>query len=256
MTFEAIRLRSWYTTPQGQIAALLVGEAMARWLREKQVSHTLCLGFGQPYMEGATEWSKVLVGASPAEMGVAPWPSRGDNRIALVRPDALPFPDEGFDRVIMAHLLEGCVSPQAVLRETWRVLKPGGSLLVVAPNRGGLWARRDSTPFGWGRPFSPRQLHDLIQEALFIPRQSCFALFFPPFFVHRWLGAAGTWEKAGMRWFAPLGGVILCEAEKVVCAITPLAYKPAVLSRRYPLRLPVVSNPTPQRQNRESQCDG
>lgn len=247
MMLEAVRLQNWYHSPQGQTVAHLVGNVMAQWLSiNRHVSRTLGLGFAQPYMDQLAclscrqhvSQSDLLgwpVGASPAEMGVVSWPSGEANRMAQVRPDALPFADEQFDQVIMAHFLEGSESPQAALRETWRVLKPAGRLLIMVPNRGGLWARRDSTPFGWGRPFSPRQLTGLLTESLFIPCQSRFALFMPPVAGKRFLRAAPTWEKVGSRWFARLGGVILCEAEKVVYATTPLSKQKNALSQRVPL---------------------
>lgn len=231
MTLEAIRLQQWYNSPQGQTVARVVSGVLAPWLCvDHCISRTLGLGFVQPYMNQVTRLSGDFCppqsrpfGASPAEMGVIPWPPGEDNRIAQVRPDALPFSDKQFDQIIMAHFLEGCESPQAALRETWRVLTPGGRLLIMVPNRGGLWARRDSTPFGWGHPFSPRQLTELLTSALFIPQQSRFALFMPPIAGKYFFRAASTWEKVGNRWFAPLGGVILCEAEKVVYATTSLS---------------------------------
>lgn len=239
MTMEAAQLQRWYATPQGRMVVRLVGEVMERWLAANPSHITLGLGFSQPYLDRVGSWTGRTLGASPAEMGVSPWPTSGAwNRIAQMRPDALPFPGEHFDRVIMTHLLEGSATPRGALRETWRVLRPGGRLLVMVPNRGGLWARRDATPFGWGRPFSPRQLQDQLTGSLFIPRQSCFALFLPPLSGDRLLGAAQTWEKAGRRWFAPLGGVILCEAEKQVYATTPLQKASAAIGRK--LALPVA----------------
>ncbi|MBF0369978.1 MAG: methyltransferase domain-containing protein [Magnetococcales bacterium] len=232
MTFEAIRLQTWYATPLGQETSRLLGDAMAGWLGERKVERTFGFGYTQPYLDRMQYWTEGLVGASPAEMGVAPWPRFGENRIALVRPDTLPFADESFDRVVMIHLLEGSHSAKVTLRESWRILRPGGRLLVVTPNRGGFWARRDVTPFGWGRPFSPRQLQELLQGGFFLLRQSRYALFLPPLSGERWIKAASAWERAGERWFAPLGGVILCEAEKVVYATTPLTSSSSALGRR------------------------
>jgi SAM-dependent methyltransferase len=229
MMLEAVRLHNWYSSPQGQTVAHLVGEVMVHWLSVKPPTiKILGLGFAQPYMDQFIQFLPQergvrSFGASPAEMGVMAWPTGEANRMAQIRPDALPFADEQFDQVIMAHFLEGCESPQAALRETWRILAPGGRLLSMVPNRGGLWARRDTTPFGWGRPFSPGQLTELLTESLFIPRQSRFALFMPPVAERYFPRAAPAWEKAGTRWFAPLGGAILCEAEKVVYASTPLS---------------------------------
>lgn len=238
MMLEANKLYTWYNAPQGQTVAHLIGEVMVQWL---SVNHPairiLGLGFAQPYMDQIIRFLPPArcgwpLGAAPAEMGVIAWPVGKPNRIAQVRPDALPFADEQFEQVIVAHFLEGSESPQAALREIWRILTPGGRLLCMVPNRGGLWARRDTTPFGWGRPFSPRQLTTLLTDALFIPRQSRFALFMPPVAEKYFSRAAPAWEKAGSRWFAPLGGAILCEAEKVVYATTPLAAQANALNTR------------------------
>ncbi|MBF0382441.1 MAG: methyltransferase domain-containing protein [Magnetococcales bacterium] len=222
MTFDAIRLQSWYGTEQGETVVRLAGGVMERWVSAIPANQSCGLGYAQPYLNHLSRYLGNCVGASPAEMGVSSWPLGKNNRIAQIRPNALPFPDKQFNRVIITHLLEGTVESQGVIREVWRILEPGGRLLLMVPNRGGLWARRDSTPFGWGQPFSPAQLRVVLQDSLFVVRQSCFALFKPPVKDRRWLGSASSWEKAGNRWFAPLGGVILCEAEKLVYAKSPL----------------------------------
>ena len=41
------------------------------------------------------------------------------------------------------------------------MLAPGGRVVFIVPNRSGLWARRDVTPFGYGRPYSLGQLEAL-----------------------------------------------------------------------------------------------
>ena len=69
--------------------------------------------------------------------------------------DALPFPDLCFDRILLMHGLEVAENARRLLREVWRVLKDDGLLLVVAPNRRGLWAHVESTPFGRGSPIRP-----------------------------------------------------------------------------------------------------
>jgi SAM-dependent methyltransferase len=222
MTFDAIRLQSWYGTDQGKSVVRLAGGVMERWVSLLGANRSCGLGYTQPYLNHLSKHLGKCVGASPAEMGVSSWPVGRDNRIAQIRPDALPFPDQHFNRVIITHLLEGAVSSRGIIREVWRILEPGGRVLLMVPNRGGLWARSDSTPFGWGQPFSPGQLRVVLQDSLFVVRQSCFALFQPPLKNSRWLGSANSWEKAGNRWFAPLGGVIICEAEKLVYAKSKL----------------------------------
>ena len=55
---------------------------------------------------------------------------------------------------------------ESILREAWRVLAAGGRLLAVVPNRRGLWARMDTTPFGHGRPYSRPQITYLLRADL------------------------------------------------------------------------------------------
>lgn len=46
---------------------------------------------------------------------------------------ALPFPNEMFDGVVLTEVLEHCTHPAVAVSEVFRVLKPGGLLLVTSP---------------------------------------------------------------------------------------------------------------------------
>ncbi|MFC7551494.1 methyltransferase domain-containing protein [Pseudoroseomonas wenyumeiae] len=94
--------------------------------------------------------------AMPAELGPQySWPRGGPSLSTLVEETELPFPDFCFDDVLLVHGLETAENGRRLLREVWRVLKEDGRLLVVVPNRRGIWAHSDTTPFGQGRPYSP-----------------------------------------------------------------------------------------------------
>nr|CRH05536.1 Putative methyltransferase type 11 [Candidatus Magnetococcus massalia] len=216
-----------------------MGGVVEQWLKGRPVATTLALGYPQPYLTILEESSDELIIGTPAEMGVIKRSPLAKPRAQLVlRPDALPLPDASQERIVMMHLLEGVGAMEPVLREMWRVLKPGGRLFVIVPNRGGLWSRRDNSPFGWGRPFSPQQLSLLLEESLFSPQQSAYALFMPPFSNPRLCRRVQRWEKAGQRWFAPLGGVVLCEAEKQVYAANPIRSRIPAMGRG--LAMPAV----------------
>jgi len=119
--------------------------------------------------------------------------------------------------------------PAELLRESWRVLAGGGRLLVVVPNRRGLWARMDNTPFGHGRPYSRPQIMQLLRETWFTPTGWSEALFVPPIARGWFLRFAPAWERTGSTIFAPFAGVHIVEASKQV-------YRP-VLARRERVRL-------------------
>jgi hypothetical protein len=103
------------------------------------------------------------------------------------------------------------------------VLKDDGRLLVVTPNRRGLWAHVEATPFGQGEPYSRGQIDRLLAHALFRVERRAPALFFPPLTAGALLRSARLWEDAGRRLCPQLSGLTLCDAVKDVYAAIPLA---------------------------------
>jgi SAM-dependent methyltransferase len=83
-------------------------------------------------------------GVEPAEKGFdqAYWASRAlltangldPDRVIDATGEALPFPDESFDLVYCANVLEHSENPERVVMESLRVLRPGGVLHVEVPN--------------------------------------------------------------------------------------------------------------------------
>ncbi len=55
-------------------------------------------------------------------------PAQGDLR-------ALPLQDGAFDLIVVSHVAEHLSEPEAPFRELARVLRPGGRLLLLTPNR-------------------------------------------------------------------------------------------------------------------------
>ena len=64
-------------------------------------------------------------------------PKGNGNIDAAARADlgALPFRDATFDIAISSHVAEHLTQPERVFSELSRVLKPGGRLLILTPNR-------------------------------------------------------------------------------------------------------------------------
>ena len=48
--------------------------------------------------------------------------------------DPIPFEDNFFDLVILSAVVEHIMSPEQVLKQVWRKLRPGGKVIVLTPN--------------------------------------------------------------------------------------------------------------------------
>jgi SAM-dependent methyltransferase len=221
MQLDVIDLKDFYARPLGLVVrSLLSPRIRARWADVKG-ARLFGLGFTTPYLAPFRGEASVLGALMPDELGAVPWPDQGQSVSALVAETDLPLEDETADRILLVHMLEWSEKSRELLRELWRVLAPQGRLLLVVPNRRGLWARVDTTPFGYGTPFSRSQLTKLLKEALFSPEEWEYALYMPPFNWAVLLRWPLFWERLGLVLWPAFSGVILVEATKQVYAAVP-----------------------------------
>ena len=218
MHADVVDLRDFYRSPLGQVARRMVNRRIRQLWPSVAGMTVLGLGYATPFLGRLADEAERAVACMPAAQGVLAWPVDGPNRATIGEEGELPFPSQFFDRILMVHALEGSEQVQPLLRETWRVLAGGGRLLIVVPNRRGLWARRDMTPFGHGHPYSVGQLSRLLRSSLFTPVQTTQALFVPPFRWRMLQRAAVAWERAGERWFPRFAGLVMIEATKQIYA--------------------------------------
>ena len=219
MRRDVLDLREFYAGALGRAAREMVVRKVSEAWGVLSGLDLLALGYATPFLDSLTGGARRTVAAMPGAQGVEAWPVGGPNAAALVDEQALPFPNALFDRVLAVHALEESDSPLALLREAGRVMAPSGRMIVVVAARHGLWAEAESVPFGHGRPFSRRQLDELLREADLEPAGWTRALYAPP------LGWAARWaegfEQAGARLWTPFAGLILMEAVKQTFAVSP-----------------------------------
>lgn len=237
MHLDVLDLREfYYRSLLGRAAQKGVRDRLLQFWSPEDVKRQSVVGFGfavpllRPYLPTARR----VTGLMPAQQGVMSWPAGEQNVAVLAEETMWPLETGSVDRLVLMHGLETSDRPKTLLDECWRVLGPGGRAIFIVPNRAGLWARRDGTPFGYGRPYSNSQLEAQLKAHDFIPGRHMSALFAPPSDKRFWLRSTTLWERFGKAapWLA--GGVLMVEAKKQMLAPRP----PGLVDRaRKPLRV-------------------
>ncbi len=211
---DIVDLRDFYASPLGKLAVNAISVGLAPAWPRLPGERLLGLGYAPPYLDKFRADAERTLAFMPAPQGAVNWPYGEPSAAALVFDEELPLPDSSIDRILMMHALEHSENPVESMREMWRVLAPGGRLVIAVPNRRGVWARFEHTPFGSGRPYSRDQLLSLLRNAMFSPTVWSDALYFPPS-KRQWVRKlSGLFESNGRRLWRAFPGVIIVEATK------------------------------------------
>ncbi|MBS3804670.1 MAG: class I SAM-dependent methyltransferase [Oleiphilaceae bacterium] len=225
----------WFDTPLGQ--ALLkdqrhcADERVARLKGARQlqigISHRLPLATRGDF--------------SQRIMTTASWSAGLPSGVVVCDSDELPFPSDSMDLVILHHSADFTAYPHQVLRESSRVLRSGGHMLILGFNPASLWglrklvSRHQEGPWG-GRFLMPSRVEDWLSLLDFETESMDSHFFCPPIQSPALIDKLSNKEIPGLR-FLPLGAYYCIVAKKRVFA--PIGKIPA---RR---RLNVVPLRTP-----------
>ena len=144
--------------------------------------------------------------------------------------EALPFPNQSLDLVVLPHALELARDPHDTLREVERVLRPEGRVVIVGFNPASLWGLRQTAGhwrqrLGGHRPlYLPSggefigygRVRDWLRLLGFEVERGRFGCWRPPFGSAAGLARLPWIERAGQRVWPVLGAVYLVEAVKRV----------------------------------------
>ena len=177
--------------------------------------------------------------------------------------DALPFPDNSIDLVVLPHALELARDPHHTLREVERVLVPEGRVVIAGFNPASLWGLRQRAGrikhgLGVGRQgglYLPRtgefigywRLRDWLRLLGFEVEAGRFGCWRPPFESQQWLDRFAWMDRVGDRWWPVLGSVYFVVAVKRVRGMRLIGLvkqdkrkahaAPAVVARREPAEM-------------------
>lgn len=245
MNADIVDIRAFYSGRLGRITERTVAMALASIWRAMPGERLLGLGYALPWLDRFGADAERVLAFMPARQGAVNWPVGGPSATTLVFEEELPLHDASVDRILVVHALEHAENPREMLTELWRVLAPGGRLVLVAPNRRGPWARFEHTPFGTGRPFSRGQLLSLLRETNFTAGAWIEALMFPPSDRRAILRFHQLAERLGRQFWPIFAGVHIVEAEKRLYQGLPVARR---ASRR--VFVPVLTPQGAQRSRR------
>ena len=237
---DIVDLREFYTSRLGHTTRRLIANRLRPRLESLAGAAVVGLGYATPYLEDCAGEAQRCMAFMLARQGVIHWPAEGPVKSALVDEFDLPLLESTVDLALVIHGLELTDAPDEMLNDIWRVLAPQGRLLLVVPNRRGLWASFDSSPFGYGQPFSRPQLSRLLRESQFTIVSWSQALFLPPTQRALFLSWAGILESIGNRVMPGVSGVVIVEAVKQVYAISS-----GKRARRFVPRLKSALTPLP-----------
>lgn len=241
MFADVVDLREFYNGRLGQVARRMLGRRIRAMWPDLAGMRLLGLGYATPYLRPFLGEAERVMALMPAAQGVLRWPNDGPNHVVMADEGELPLPDFSIDRVLLVHGLEFSEQVRPMLKEVWRVLAGGGRVLVVVPNRRGIWARIDGTPFGQGHPYTTGQLSRLLRDENFTPERNAGALYLPPTRRRILLRSASMFESIGGRWFGTVAGVVMVEATKEIYARPAAAQK----VKKRSVLLPMPGTPSP-----------
>lgn len=232
MHLDVLDLRNFYYRSALGRSAQAVMRAELKTLWPNVASETVVgFGFAAPLLRPFLQDARRVISLMPGPQGVMPWPAGRPNISVLCEDTLWPLGTGQADKLLVLHGLETSENPTALLEECWRVLHPGGKVIFMVPNRSGLWSGSDSTPFGYGRPYSFRQLDAQLRRHKFVTERSLSTLYQPPSHKRLWRKFGNLVEKTGHK--VPLlapGGVLIVEASKQLRA--PVGPGERVTSKR------------------------
>lgn len=212
MRESAERLESFYATPLGRMARDMAQRRLRTLWPDLAGNNALGFGYTAPFLESYRKSANRIVLANPSGQGAIAHRSSRGVMACVADETLLPFSDATFDRVLCVHAVEEADNLPGLLRELWRVTQPEGRIVVIAAGRSGLWAQRESLPFGAGRPFSRNQLRARLITAGFSPTVGSGALYGPPVTRLSAPKIAAGFERFGETICPALAGLVMVEA--------------------------------------------
>lgn len=221
----AAKYDAWFRTPHGQYVKHFEHEMTMSLTDVIPGMYVADIGCGTGlYTKELCQMGAKVVGVdiSPEMLEIAAQKTRNyTDSVEFVIGDAsaLPFADNCFDRVFSITAMEFFEKPQPCLHEMYRILRPGGHMIVATLNSLCLWAvqRRIKSWFSQ-TIFSHAKFHSIfdMQRMLKPYRITSWrgGIFIPPFAPEWLINNCGKVERIGETLMPHLGAFIVARIDK------------------------------------------
>jgi ubiquinone/menaquinone biosynthesis C-methylase UbiE len=159
MVDQAARIRSYFDAAAGEYARARASEysfceqrRIALKLLPARLGRVLDAGCGtadiaESLLERADEYRGFDLSAQMIAHGAARLAARGFStrcHLEVGNAEALSYEDHSFDAIVSLGMLEYLLGYERALGEMWRVLRPGGVVVLAVPSRASLYHRAQS----------------------------------------------------------------------------------------------------------------
>jgi SAM-dependent methyltransferase len=206
---DAPKPQNWQDFTHGDYLQQEIEKKISQWLPRVFGYHFLKLGdlSGQLNTQACCIKHQICVAPECNRAGV------------LAEVDELPFMAHSVDGCLLSHCLEYYSDPHHILRETQRVLLPGGYIILTGFNP----FSRQKLPWS-GRFFTPARVKDWLNLLGFeVIKDERFI--YSSLARGSRLSRFGPWQNFCKQYLKPMGSVYMLVARKRVTPLTPIKPK-------------------------------
>lgn len=169
----ALEDRYWWFVGRRRLALRL----LARELQGKRQPLVLDLGCGTGVIGKELDRMGTPIGLDMSEHALAYSRKRGLTRLLQGAGERLPIRSASMDAVLALDIFEHIEDDRAAFAEAFRVLKPGGALVLSVPAFRALWGPHDVALMHFRRYTRP-EVRRRLEEAGFAVRKASYGVFF------------------------------------------------------------------------------